>query len=586
MASRHPGMGAVPYDGGVAFRVWAPFADGVTLSGTFHRRGAAHVPLARDADGCWSADVPGARPGDHYRFDVHAGGETLRRTDPYAAELDPVHGTAVVHDPGAFDWGPHPFQMPGWHELVVYELHVGAFGGGGFAEVQARLDHLAGLGVNCIELMPVVECAGEDSWGYDPRALFAVRAAYGGADGLRSLVRAAHERGIAVLLDVVYNHMGVHDNPLWRFDGWSRDGHGGIYFYNDWRAGTPWGDRPDYGRPQVRRLILDNVRWWLDEFRLDGLRWDSTSHVRNAHGYVDDPGSDLEDGWALLRQANRESRERAPWKLQVAEDLRGDPALVRELERGGAGFGAQWDAEFVFPVRAVLAEPRDEARSMAALRRAVEHGYDGDPLRRVIYTESHDDAERSRVPAAVHPADPEGWHARRRAMLGAVLVLTSPGIPMLFQGQEVLETQPFRGGGRMDWGRVESQAGVLRFFRDLVRLRRNWFDTTRGLRGREVAVYHVNEGDKVIAYHRRDAGGPRDDVVVLLNLADRAYARYEVGLPAPGRWRVRLNSDAREYGLSGHPCHDADARGPPLHGMPASAGFGIGPYSAVVLSQD
>ncbi len=589
--SRHPGMGANAYGDGVAFRVWAPHAEAVWVAGTFNGWVPTASPLARDEDGCWSADVAGARPGDQYRFVVRARRRMLWRTDPYAAELEPVHRNGVVHDP-AFDWGPGCFQMPPWHELVIYELHAGTFGGAGapgFAGVEARLDHVVELGANCVELMPVTECAGDSSWGYDPCSLFAVRAAYGGPRGLKSLVRAAHERGLAVILDVVYNHLAYEYNPLWRFDGWSRNGRGGIYFYDDWRHATPWGERLDFGRPEVRRLVRDNLRWWLDEFRADGLRWDGTAYIRNAHGREGDPGSDLADGWRVMQEACGDTDRRCPWKLHVAEDLRNNGALVRAVEQGGAGFDTQWDSEFVHPVRAVLAEPRDELRRMAEVRRAVEHRYEGDPLRRVIYTESHDSIGGCcRAPAHIHAGEPAGWHARRRAGLGAVLLFTSPGIPMLFQGQELLLAEPPCDRTPLDWGAAERFPGVLRLYRDLARLRRNWFDTTRGLRGPHVHVHHVNERDKVVAFHRWERGGPRDDVVVVLNFADRAYDAYRVGFPRPGPWRVRLNSGWGGYGdgPGGAASFDTRAGGGPLDSMPASGAVGIGAYSAVILSQD
>ena len=137
---------------------------------------------------------------------------------------------------------------------MIYELHVGSFtapdgGLGTFASLTDKLDHLVELGVNAVELMPVMEFAGDRSWGYNPAHLFAVESSYGGPDALKRFVRTCHQRGIAVIIDVVYNHFGPSDLDLWQFDGWSENDKGGIYFYNDWRSSTPWGDaRPDYGR--------------------------------------------------------------------------------------------------------------------------------------------------------------------------------------------------------------------------------------------------------------------------------------------------------------------------------------------------
>jgi hypothetical protein len=162
--------------------------------------------------------------------------------------------------------GGDDFKMPPHNELVIYELHIGTFRRtspdkpGTFDDAIGGLDHLKRLGVNAVEVMPIAEFAGDLSWGYNPALPFAIGQAYGGADGFKRFVKAAHERGIAVILDVVYNHFGPSDLHLWQFDGWSENGLGGIYFYNDDRANTPWGQtRPDYGRPEVRQYIRDNA---------------------------------------------------------------------------------------------------------------------------------------------------------------------------------------------------------------------------------------------------------------------------------------------------------------------------------------
>ncbi len=138
----------------------------------------------------------------------------------------------------------------------------------------AKLPYLCDLGVNAVEIMPPMEFAGGYSWGYNPANLFAIEREYGGPSGFKAFVAAAHAQGIAVIFDVVYNHFGPSDLDLWQFDGWSENGKGGVYFYNDGRSWTPWGDtRPDYGRSEVRQFIRDNALLWLERYRVDGLRW-------------------------------------------------------------------------------------------------------------------------------------------------------------------------------------------------------------------------------------------------------------------------------------------------------------------------
>ena len=593
-ASQLPGMGArlLP-GGGTSFRVWAPNAERVQVAGSFTDWAARAVDLVHEGSGYWSGDVADACYLDEYKYLLTHQNQTLWKNDPYAREVTSSIGNSVVIDP-AFEWTHDAgFRMPPWNELVLYEMHLGTFndlpGGppGSFANAIERLPHLSqDLGVNAINLMPSYEFPGDFSWGYNPAHLFAIESSAGGPKALRRFIDAAHGHGIAVILDVVYNHLGPDDLDLWQFDGWKlHEAGGGIYFYNDGRARTDWGHtRPDYGRPEVRQFLRDNALFWLEEFRVDGLRWDSTITIRRS-----DEG-DVADGWRLMQRVNDEVNARQPWKLNIAEDLQNDAWLTRETGAGGAGFDSQWDAGFVHPVRAALISQHDGDRSMHAVRGAIEHRYGGDALRRVIYTESHDEVAngKSRLPEEIWPGRADSWFSKKRSSLGAGLVMTSPGIPMIFQGQEFLEDRWFHDQDPLEWSRKERFRGLVLLYRDLIRLRRNGYDTTRGLRGEHVHVHHVNDADKLIAFHRWQHGGPRDDVVVVANFANRSYSDYELGFPRGGAWRVRLNSDWSGYDpeFGGHPSDDTFAGGAPRDGLPCRARVGIGPYSLVILSQD
>jgi 1,4-alpha-glucan branching enzyme len=251
-----PGMGAIADDRGVAFRVWAPHAEAVAVTGSFNDWSEDGEPLAHEADGHWYGEVAGAKPGDEYRFLIRTPeGETLSRIDPYARAVTSSAGNGIVT---ASDPVEDDFHCPPWNRLVIYEMHVGTFARRGdepgtFKDAIGRLGHLKRLGVNAVQIMPAAEFGGQVSWGYNPAHIFAVESTYGGPEGLRAFVRAAHAAGVAVILDVVYNHFGPSDLDLWRFDGWSENEKGGIYFYNDWRAEPPSGEtRPDYGRREVR----------------------------------------------------------------------------------------------------------------------------------------------------------------------------------------------------------------------------------------------------------------------------------------------------------------------------------------------
>jgi 1,4-alpha-glucan branching enzyme len=580
------GMGATVYDGGVTFRVWAPHATDVAVAGPLGTDGLdATVPLAPEPAGLWSADIEGVAVGALYKFQL-GGVDPPQRNDPYARELTHSSGSSVVSSPD-FDWGPDNYRTPPWDDLVIYELHVGTYndivGGqpGSFDSVEARLDHLTGLGVSAIELMPAMEFMGDFSWGYNPAQIFAVEQIYGGPRRLKELVRAAHEHNIAVFIDVVYNHLGPQDLDLWRFDGWSEGDGGGIYFYNDGRGSTPYGaTRPDYGRPEVSQYLADNARMWLDEFRIDGLRWDATALIRNQSG-GNDEAVDIPDGWRLMQRITGETSTRQPWKLHIAEDLQNNDWVTREVGDGGAGFGSQWDADFVHPVRRALIQQKDEERSTQEV---------ADWLRRVIYTESHDEVANghARLPQEITPGEPGSWYARKRSTLGAALVFTSPGIPMIFQGQELLEDEWFRDEDPIDWTKADTYAGILSLYRDLIALRRDQRQTTRGLRGPFVNVHHVNEPGKVLAFHRWDAGGPRDDVVVIANLANRSYPDYRVGFPRPGTWHLRCSTDWKGYSpdFGAQDTFDTVAGDSPRDGMACSAGVGLPPYTVLVYSQD
>jgi len=604
VSSQRPGMGAVAYAGGATFRVWAPFASDVAVAGSFNGWKPGANRLGRDGDsGYWSCDVPGVAVGAEYKFVLRNPGILLPlwKNDPYARALTNSVGNSILAETGPVA-DVRGYATPPWNEMVIYELHVGSFrfdpgsanGRGDFDTVIGQLGYLADLGVNVIQLLPSDEFPGDISWGYNPAYIFAIESSYGGPNGLRRLVDAAHAHGIAVIYDVVYNHLGPNDLDLWQFDGWSQNGQGGIYFYDDWRSRTPWGDtRPDYGRGEVRQYIRDNALRWLEERGCDGLRFDATGWIRNVYGRNDDPGSDLADGWGLLQWINREIRARQPWKITIAEDMQDNPWITRPVDGGGAGFGSQWGAGFFHALRDAIVTQDDGARDMDALAAVIGQRLNDDAFQRVIYTESHDEVAaqngQKRVPELIAPGNADSFFAQKRSTLGAALVMTAPGIPMIFMGQEFLEWGAWSDRSSLDWSKATRFAGIRGLYRDLIRLRRNWHDTTRGLSGHNVHVHHVNRADKLIAFHRWADGGPRDDVVVLANFANRGYADYRIGLPRAGRWRVRLNSDWRGYSpaFTDHPSFDLDASGADAtDGMPCGGAVGIGPYTCLILSQD
>lgn len=607
-AERAKGMGVSIINGGAAFRVWAPHAEAVAVTGTFDDwaaqpdgskddaqkvQSAPHQLLSED-NGYWYGQVAGAKVGEEYRFVLVNGEQVISRIDPYARHVTSSIGNAIITDPDAYDWEDDDFTAPTLNEMVIYEMHVGTFFDkdpdddkpATLDTIEEKLDHLVHLGVNAIELMPLMEFAGDYSWGYNPAHIFAVESAYGGPEKLRDLVKVCHRHGLAVIIDVVYNHFGPSDLDLWQFDGWSENGKGGIYFYNDWKSSTPWGDtRPDYGRGEVREFIRDNAMMWLEEFHADGLRYDMTPYMRS----VDADEMNIPDGWSLTHWINTEIRERFPRAITIAEDLHGEPKVVSTAD-DGAAFHAQWDNHFVHPIRAAVIAASDEARNMDAVRDAVEFSY-GDAFSRVIYTESHDEVANgsTRVPQEVDDGDPTGYYAQKRSTLGAALVLTSPGLPMIFQGQEFLEGEWFRDTVPLHWDQQDEFTGIFRMYSDLVGLRLNKEGRTKGLTGQHVDTLHLNPDTHVYAFHRWADGGAGDDVVVAVNLDSKTWGEYTIGMPAAGRWGTRLNSDAKVYSeaFDGVDVPESfDAVEDDYDGHPASATLVLPPYSVVILSRN
>ncbi len=591
----HPGMGAIPHEKGVAFRVWAPHAEAVAVTGTFNNWDKTKHPMTREnEDGYWYIDLAAAKIGDEYRYILTTPTGELSKIDPYAREVTNSVGNGVVHDP-EFDWGEDFYKTPPWNEWVIYELHVGTFNDENpdnpepakFDSIIRRFDHLKKLGVNCIQVMPVAEFAGDRSWGYNPADIFAVESAYGGPKAFKEFVRAAHQNGFAVILDVVYNHFGPSDLDLWRFDGWSENDGGGIYFYQDWRRDTPWGGtRPDYGRPEVRQFIRDNAMMWIEDYHIDGLRMDMTLYIRSVRA---DGEPNLPDGWTLLQWINGEIREKHPNTITIAEDLQHNDWITKPIGEGGAGYGSQWDDQFVHPIREAVVVPMDEQRSMAAVAHAITNRYNGDAFQRVIYSESHDEVAngKARVVHEIAPGDPKNVFAQKRSTLAAALVFTSPGIPMLFQGQEFLEGEWFRDTVPLDWDKQEEFRGIVRLYRDLIKLRLNRGGQTRGLTGQHVQLIRVDDANNMIAFRRWMDGGPGDDVVVVANFNHNVRENFTIGFPAAGAWKLHFNSDWTGYSseFKGYPSKDVSAEPGDYDGLPAHASVNIGPYSVLVFSQ-
>ena len=572
---------------GVLFRVWAPAASSVWVEGDFS---PTRVALAPEAGGFFAGEAPGAKVGSRYTF-VLASRETsteLRRLDPYCRQRTDERVTCLVTDPSAFPWKDTAFVRPKREKQIVYEMHVGSFSRdparthGTFASAKARLADLADLGVNVIELMPVFDFGGNpDGWGYNPHLHFATKPTYGTADDLRAFVDEAHRRGIAVWLDAVVNHHdGFRQAPLRCFDGKCPNDAAGIYYFAPGPyASTPWGPRPSFTEPAVKRMFLDATTAWIDEFHGDGFRWDSTSNVRALDGQGTTPG-----GKELLVEQNRIAKARGA--TSTAEDLKGFADLTKPVDKGGFGFDAQWDG-FGYDVARVLETREDDARDMDALARALTGSFDGDPFARVLFTETHDTVGNggARLPNRIDAADPESFAARRRSMLGAALLFTTPGVPMLFMGQEGLATGSFKDPPKTLLPKTPAGQLVHAFYKDLVALRKNVGGKAGALSEPGVEILHRNDTGKVIVFRRHGPSG--EDVIVAVNLRNRAYARYDFGVSAGGTYQVRLTSDRKIYGgdFADASVAPITTLAQPSDNRPFTLPVALGAYGVVVLSR-
>ncbi|HVA86312.1 MAG TPA: malto-oligosyltrehalose trehalohydrolase [Candidatus Saccharimonadales bacterium] len=420
-------------------RVWAPTPESVELDVAGRR-----VPMTPEPDGWWSASGEDATSAD-YGF-VLDGAEPVLPDPRSAWQPNGVHGPSRLVDHAAFRWTDQRFRAPPLSEAVIYELHVGTFSEAGtFDGVVEHLDHLVRLGITHVELMPVNEFSGERGWGYDGVDLFAPHHAYGGPDGLKRLVDAAHARGLAVLLDVVYNHLGPVGNYLDRF---------GPYFTDVYT--TPWGPAVNFdqrGSDEVRRFVVDDALMWLRDYHVDGLRLDAVDRI------VDTSAVNILE--QLTQEVDALETELDRSLVLIAESDLNDPRLLRSPDLGGYGIDAQWDDDFHHALHAVLTDEQsgyyEDFGRIADLAKALREAYVYDGRRSrwrgrtrgrpatglsgdrfVGFLQNHDQVGNRAVGDRSSQLLGPG-----RLKIAAALVLLSPFVPLLFQGEEWGASSPF-----------------------------------------------------------------------------------------------------------------------------------------------
>lgn len=572
---------------GTVFRVWAPNALSASVAGTFNNwtlpAGAmtAHAP-----SGVWSAFVPGATFGAEYKFVFQTPTTPqLWKIDPRARRTLGTLGNAIVERDGShYPWTATSWQTPDLDRMVIYEIHIGTFSGQGDGVprypatyrdvVDAHLPDLLALGVNMVQILPVHEFPAI-SWGYNPVHFFAPESDYGSPDDLRYMIDTLQANGIGVLHDVVYNHTSNTDNNLWDFDGPQN-----IYFFGNNCAGeTPWGStRPRYTAPQVRQLIVDNARYWIEEFRFDGLRVDSTVNMR---GYCNEAG----EGWLLMGDITDAVRAANPRAVSIAEELPNNAAVTMPRNQGGAGYDAQWENQFKIVMRGALAAiGAGNAPNMSAVANAIaSNEVQISNAKMVKYVESHDEAGNDvRVVELVDAANPSSARALALAKVAGGLTLLSPGIPMLLQGQEWAESRRFGDTQalRPRWDLAVARQGMRDFYGTLVRLRTQRPSLAAGA---GVQITHVNQGASVVAFQRFDLAG--DITFVVANFGTTSFSSYLLGVPATGTWHELANSQDPRFDGTGAPNGSRVASASARDGQPATLDIALPANSILVFSR-
>ncbi len=426
------------------FTVWAPLVKKVAV-----KIGDTAYPMSGPDDrGWWKAQIKQAGPGTEYGFvldeDPTAYPDPESRWQPHG-----VHEASRLYDQTAFAWMDSGWQALPLSQAVVYELHIGTFTQGGtFDAAIERLDYLVELGVTHVELMPVAAFPGAQGWGYDGVALFAVTELYGGPDGLKRFVNASHQRGLAVLLDVVYNHFGPVGNYTGKYGPYLTDKHH-----------TPWGCAVNFeseGSDEVRRFFCDNALMWLREYHCDGLRLDAV------HEFVDRSAIHFME--QLSNEVGRLSLETGRRLVLIAESDLNDPRVVNSSSAGGYGMDAQWSDDFHHALFTVLYTDSggkgyyDDFGSMKKLAKSLTQTFVNDgvysPYRKRSHGRPVGDISPQQFMGFIQNHDQVGNRATGdrleqivgtdRARIAAGLVLTAPFIPMLFEGEEFAASTPFR----------------------------------------------------------------------------------------------------------------------------------------------
>jgi 1,4-alpha-glucan branching enzyme len=637
-------MGATVVKGGATFRVWAPDAEHLYVvlnAGATYKPNPADELIQDSSNGHWTGFFPGVVDGTRYRYFVVRKQKSGFKRDPWARELE-ISGypncNCIVRGLDDYPWHDQNFRTPAFNDLIVYQFHFGVFYAcdargkdirphrvSKFLDAVDRIEYLADIGVTAVQPLPMVEFQGEWSLGYNSSDLFSPEMDYcvdptqlapylknvndllakkkcpplaasqlnGQMSQFKAFVDLCHVYGIAVIIDVVYNHAGGNFDPqsIDYFDlPPSPDKNNSIYFSSsDWAGGRVFA----FDKPDVQSFLIGNAKMFLEEYHADGIRYDEVTAI------------DQNRGWSFCQNLTETIRFVKPEAVQIAEYWGEYRWLGVTRPAQGMGFDIGYADGIRDGVRATIAESAggsDAVVHLGRLKGALERLYNF-PYAWQAYncTENHDfeldmdgDHRKPRIPKLADWNNPRSWYARSRSRVAAGILMTSPGVPMLFMGQEFLEDKLWSDNpSHQDlfiWWEGLTQDRHMndfhRFMRDLIWLRRHH----PALRSEPVNVFNIDEYNRILAFHRWIPGVGRD-VVVIVSLREQTFENgsYDLGFPLPGLWYEVFNSDA--YDFFPNPWTQGNvgavsAGGPPVHGLPRSAGITIPANSVLMFARD
>ena len=635
---------------GVTVKIWGPSASEVYINGRFNGVNSFTQDqdknlLLKKRGEDWTGFLAGAKPGETYKFFVVGddGGGFKRDPDARELTLEPLfpHSDCIVRDPNVFPWHDAGFRPPRFNEMVVYQLHIGTFSRRAgqrmstYLDVVEKIEYLAELGANVIQPLPVSEFEATPGLGYDNCDYFSPEMGYqvsneallaqylqtinrllaqrqrtplqlddirGGDAQLKVMVDLLHLYGMAVVLDVVYNHGGGFGG----FGGipadteaiffWDRqkpgDNNRSLYFTSQTYSG---GLGFALFKQPVSDFLIRNALYLLSEFHIDGLRYDEISQLLNLN--VNTGPDFCRRITAACRKIRLDAIHNAEfWPSETNVVSAFD--VVNDAARGGLGFDARQADGLRLAIRTAIegaAHGRQADVNMDSIAFEIQNVPQfRDKWRAVQCTENHDIVYKGRdlrIAKLADGSNARSWYARSRSRVATGLLLTAPGIPQLFMGQEFLEDKPwsdnpedglnifFDGLSAQD----TSMRNHLRFTRELIALRRR----LPGLNGEGVNVFFRHNVDRVIAFHRW-VEGAGDDVVVVASLNEFTVDSYVVGFPQPGLWREVFNSDVYDNWVNPIVAGNGGqvfANGPSAQGLPFSASLVIPANGLLVFAR-